>query len=86
MLRAHANMPIADFIAQLRTYVIAMGWGTQVVDCVDDLTGISELEHEHADERDSVKEEIIALIEHELDANPDLSAEAILGLIEGIEV
>lgn len=37
MLVAHANTTAEDFIAQLRTYVIAMGLSQQVVDCVDDL-------------------------------------------------
>ena len=48
MLTAHANTTAEDFLAQLRTYVIAMGLSTQVVDCVDNLIGIDELENQHA--------------------------------------
>ena len=45
MLTAHAKTTAEDFLAQLRTYVIAMGLSTQVVDCVDNLIGIDELEN-----------------------------------------
>jgi hypothetical protein len=47
MLRAYHSMPAQDFIAQLRTYVIAMGLSTAVVDCVDNLTGTDDLIREH---------------------------------------
>lgn len=40
-------MPAADFIAQLRTYVIATGLSPQVVDAVDNLCGIDDLEAKH---------------------------------------
>ena len=48
MLTAHANTTAEDFLAQLRTYVIAMGLSPMVVDCVDNLIGIDELENQHA--------------------------------------
>ena len=57
MLRAYYNMPSAEFIAQLRTYVIAMGLGTQVVDAVDNLTGIDEIEGQHAEDLEEVEVE-----------------------------
>ena len=50
MLTAHANTTADDFIAQLRTYVIAMGLSTQVVDCVDNLVGADDLQAEHEKE------------------------------------
>ena len=57
MLTAHANTTADDFLAQLRTYVIAMGLSTQVVDCVDNLIGIDELENQHAANLEEAKSE-----------------------------
>jgi hypothetical protein len=99
MLRAHANMPIADFIAQLRTYVIAMGLSTQVVDCVDSLRVITELEDEHAaelqeaeeqaeeDGRSSMKAEILSAVDRWLEnqQNYDLIAAPCEAMIKEIE-
>jgi len=55
MLYAHANTPTKDFIAQLRTYVIAMNLSPMVVDCVDNLVGADELESEHEAELENVE-------------------------------
>ncbi len=66
MLTAHARTTAEDFIAQLRTYVIAMGLSPQVVDCVDNLIGIDELESCHEKElqecEDETKEEILSAV------------------------
>lgn len=48
MLTAHANTTSTDFIAQLRTFVMAFGCNQMTVDCVDNLRGTDELENEHA--------------------------------------
>jgi hypothetical protein len=76
MLRAHANMPIDEFIAQLRTYVIALGLSTQVVDCVDRLADAYEVEDRRALElqeseeegekcgRESMRNEILGAVKH----------------------
>jgi hypothetical protein len=50
MLVAHANTSSADFIAQLRTFVIAFGCSPMVVDCVDNLAGVDDNEEQHAKE------------------------------------
>jgi hypothetical protein len=57
MLRAHYNMPAADFIAQLRTYVIAMGLSPQVVDAVDNLAGADDLEEDHLERLREAKDD-----------------------------
>ncbi len=57
MLTAHYNMPTADFIAQLRTYVIAMGLSPQVVDAVDNLCGADEIEGRRALELQEAEDE-----------------------------
>ena len=97
MLRAYANMPIADFIAQLRTYVIAMGLSTQVVDCVDRLTDVDEMKDAHADElreaeeeseqrgRKSMKAEIIDLLSEHM-IGQELTATDILAFLREVEV
>ena len=92
-------MPIADFIAQLRTYVIAMGLSTQVVDCVDRLADADKLEGEHAEElaeaeeeatkegRQEMKDEILAAVNEWLEDQPnyDLIAAPCEALIKEIE-
>lgn len=60
MLVAHANTTIEDFIAQLRTYVIAMGLSQQVVDCVDELETPDEA---YADGAKDMKEDILETLE-----------------------
>ena len=55
MLTAHANTTADDFIAQLRTYVIAMGSSTAVVDCVDNLIGTEDAEEASEDELNEVE-------------------------------
>ena len=70
MLTAHANTTADDFIAQLRTYVIAMGLSTAVVDRVDNLIGTEdaeeasedELNKVEADARKDMKNEILAAV------------------------
>ena len=57
MLRAWQNMPMDDFIAQLRTYVIAMGLSPQVVDCVDRLADTDEVEDRRALELQEAEEQ-----------------------------
>lgn len=57
MLRAYANTPIDEFIAQLRTYVIAMGLSQAVVDCVDQLADRDRLENEHAVQLENAEED-----------------------------
>jgi hypothetical protein len=98
MLRAYYNMPSADFVAQLRTYVIAMGLGPQVVDAVDNLTGVDEIEDQHAEEledaeneserrgRESMKTEMLSLVSRVLADNPDLSIADVITLLEEVEV
>lgn len=85
MLRAHANMPIEDFIAQLRTYVIAMGLSPMVVDCVDNLTGADELDAESAEE---MRDDIIKAVRQYFDDHPSPLAEelkvALVGTIENV--
>jgi hypothetical protein len=58
MLRAHYNMPAADFIAQLRTYVIAMGLSPQVVDAVDNLVGAEDLERDHEKDLQEIEDQV----------------------------
>jgi hypothetical protein len=92
MLRAHANMPIDEFIAQLRTYVIAMGLSTQVVDCVDQLAGVGEIEDAHAtaireaadDAAVLMKNEILEAVQKWL-RNNDIAPELIDSLLGTIE-
>ena len=94
MLRAHYNMPAADFIAQLRTYVIAMGLSPQVVDAVDRLQGVDENEDRHALEiqeaeeqaAKEMKDEIIAFVIRKLNDSSDLTAEGVLELLEDFQV
>lgn len=98
MLTAHANTPIDEFIAQLRTYVIAMNLSTQVVDCVDRLAGVDEIEGRHdlelqeAEEqsekrgRESMKDEITDLVSQALADNPSLSGADVVMLLEKVEV
>ncbi len=99
MLTAHANTPIDEFIAQLRTYVIALGLSPQVVDCVDRLSGVDEIEDRHAagiseaeDEgesrgRQSMKDEILAEVTQWLEnqSNYELIAAPCEALIKEIE-
>jgi hypothetical protein len=66
MLRAYYNMPAADFIAQLRTYVIAMGLGPQVVDAVDNLTGIDYIEGERAAAIQQAEDDARVLLKQEI--------------------
>jgi hypothetical protein len=66
MLRAHANTTADEFLAQLRTYVIALGLGTQVVDCVDNLMGIDELEDEHKAELRQAEDDSAVLMKNEI--------------------
>lgn len=94
MLTAHANTPIHEFIAQLRTYVIALGLGPQVVDCVDRLADVDELEREHEaalvdaedDAATKTKSEIIEaidswLLEHNI---PTESVDSLYDAIEAV--
>jgi hypothetical protein len=81
MLRAWHNMPVDDFIAQLRTYVIAMGLSSQVVDAVDNLTGVDDLERDHekdlqeTEERiaKEVKDDILTAVDKWLDNYGEMS-------------
>lgn len=57
MLTAHASTTSDDFIAQLRTYVIALGLSPLVVDCVDKLTGVDDLEKQSEEELDEAEAE-----------------------------
>ena len=94
MLCAYYSMPAADFIAQLRTYVIAMGLSPQVVDAVDNLCGADdlqatrEMELQEAEEQSAkeTKDEIIAFVRAQLKANSDLTAEDVLRLLEDFEI
>ncbi len=83
MLYAYYNMPIQDFIAQLRTYVIAMGLSPQVVDCVDNLASIDELEEKHATELEKVKDDIYKAVETW--ANKNLAEDAAAELLSVVE-
>jgi hypothetical protein len=83
MLRAWHNRPVDDFIAQLRTYVIAMDLSPQVVDAVDNLAGANEFEDQYAAEleqaeneaesrgRESMKTEIIGEMTRWLESHSD---------------
>lgn len=57
MLTAHANTTSEDFLAQLRTFVIAFGCSAQVVDCVDNLVGASDFESIHEKELQECEDE-----------------------------
>ena len=57
MLTAHAKTTSEDFLAQLRTFVIALGLGPQVIDCVDNLVGASGLESIHEKELEECEDE-----------------------------
>ncbi len=83
MLRAHYNMPAADFIAQLRTCVIAMGLGPQVVDAVDDLCGVDDLDDDSAEE---MRTDILNAVEKYFDEHPSPLAEELkVALVEVIK-
>lgn len=95
MLRAHENMPTNEFVAQLRTFVIALGLSPQVIDQVDNLDGAHEEElnkvEEEAEERgrESMKEEILAAVNRWIEDQPDYekigdASEAIVALIEKV--
>lgn len=83
MLTAHANTPSKEFIAQLRTYVIAMGLSTQVVDCVDNLCGADDLEVQHeaevrkaeddalSDGAENMKRKILEVVNRWLENQPN---------------
>lgn len=83
MLRAYSNMPADEFIAQLRTYVIAMGSGPRVVDCVDNLKGVNDEDDEHSTElyaaeekgeksgQDSMKQEVINVVTRWIEDQPN---------------
>jgi len=91
MLRAYYSMPAAEFIAQLRTYVIAMGLSTQVVDAVDELAEMessakeSELQQAADDAAVLMKNEILEAVKKWFDQQdmPLLKRE-IIDLIEDI--
>jgi hypothetical protein len=93
MLRAHANMPIKDFISQLRTYVIAMGLSPQVVDCVDRLADEDAIEEKHAAELQEAedareretKDEILEAVEEWLDEYADFSESQRASLLNAIK-
>jgi hypothetical protein len=57
MLHAHYSMSSNEFIEQLRTYVIAMGLGPQVVDQVDRLSDVDEIEREHKRELQKIEDD-----------------------------
>lgn len=97
MLRAYENMPAEEFIEQLRTFVIALGLGTPVVDQIDRVEAFDE--DAHAEEltkvedeattsgRTEMKQEIIEAVTRWLEEQPnyDLIAapcEALLAVIE----
>ena len=63
MLRAYEGMTSSEFIAQIRTYVIAMGLGPQVVDQVDNLAGRDEIEDKKQETLDSLKIKISNFLE-----------------------
>ena len=95
MLTAHANTTAKDFIAQLRTYVIAMGLSSRVVDCVDNLMGVDEaeevsgdlLDDAKLDGRTDMKAEILAAVHAWLnDQDTLLLKEELIEVIEGLEV
>jgi hypothetical protein len=83
MLRAHYNMPSADFIAQLRTYVIAMNLGPQVVDQVDRLQDADELQAVHEKEMQETKDDILKAVKAWADEStgPE-TKKALLAVIE----
>jgi len=97
MLTAHANTTAEDFIAQLRTFVIAMGLSPMVVDCVDGLVGADELEEKHTAEleevqekytqrgRESMKAEILFLVSRKLDDEPSMSGEDLATFLDKVE-
>lgn len=83
MLRAHYNMPAADFIAQLRTYVIAMGLSPQVVDAVDNLCGADEFD---ADSAEEMRGDILEAVKKYFDEHPSPLAEKLkVALVTVIE-
>lgn len=94
MLRAYAGMPSEEFVAQLRTFVITLGLPQQVIDCVDNLKGITDDEDERAESETKIEEEaeergrkdasgeIIDFVTKQLDDAPNLSGEAVLALLE----
>jgi len=85
MLRAHANTPVSEFIAQLRTYVIAMGLSTQVVDIVDELADMDEIEHTDAGQ---MRDNILTAVKKYFDGNPSPLSEklktALINVIEAV--
>lgn len=99
MLRAYDGMPSDDFISQLRTFVIALGLGPQVVDQVDKLTSFEEAEDALAAElvkakdedvksgRTDMKTEILEAVTKWLEAQPnyDMIAAPCEALIAEIE-
>lgn len=99
MLTAHASTPAKDFIVQLRTYVIAMGLSTQVVDCVNNLCGADDLEDQHAaevrkaeddalsDGAKNMKREILKVVNRWLENQPnyDIIAKRCEAMIKEIE-
>lgn len=98
MLTAHANTSATEFLAQLRTFVIAMGLSPTVVDCVDGLVGADELEEKHTAEleevqekytqrgRESMKKEILRGVEKYFNDRPSpLSEELKTALAQIIE-
>jgi hypothetical protein len=95
MLRAHYNMPAADFIAQLRTYVIALGLSPLVVDQVDNLMGADDFQREYEKELQELedkaaketKEDILRAVNEWLDNSElsDLTKEQRESLLAAIE-
>ena len=95
MLRAYYSMPPSEFMAQLRTYVIAMGLGPQVVDAVDNLIGadeFEELKQQKLDEiemenRTGMKEDILDAVKAWFD-NQDmpLLKDELITIIDEVEV
>jgi hypothetical protein len=93
MLTAHANTTAEDFIAQLRTYVIAMGLNSRVVDCVDNLMGVDEevssekLYEAEGTGRVDMKNEILAAVRAWAADNLDeQQTESLIDLISEAEV
>lgn len=86
-------MPIQDFIAQLRTYVIAMGLSPMVVDCVDNLRDVDELEKQHETELQEnenrvmveTKDIITSAVERWVDEHGDLSEAQINSLLNAVK-
>lgn len=79
MLRAYASTTADEFIAQLRTYVIAMGLDSRVVACVDNLTGIDDNENELAEAEAKGEKDGIAT------GRKDMKAEIIAAVTEWLE-